>query len=96
MGGVGAWLAAAVGPLARKVLAALGIGVISYAGMMTAVTQALQYARGSWNSMPQDLVFMLGKFGFVDYIALVVGGILAAVSLKASKRFGVLTGGGGA
>jgi len=48
MTGLGTFLNAIAGTLAKRVLSALGIGVVSYAAMSAALNSLLSAAKGAW------------------------------------------------
>lgn len=54
------FLSAALVPLAKKLLAALGIGAVTYIGMNAIVDQAKQHVMTSLQGMPADVVQLIG------------------------------------
>lgn len=85
------FISAGIGVWAKKGVAALGVGVITYAGweaikgqVGTAVTNALGGIGG-------DVYQVLALAGFIDAVGIWLGALTTAVSLLAIKRLGVLT-----
>lgn len=87
-----AWLMALGGPLARRVLASLGIGMVSYAGMSALLESTFDLVVTQLAGLGAETAAILARGGVFDALAIGAGGMLAAASLLAFKRLGVLTG----
>jgi len=87
MGGLGTWLMALIGPLARQVLLSLGVGVVTFVGLSAAVTAALGSAKASLAGLPADITQVLALGGVFTALSILAGGITAGVSMIALKRF---------
>jgi hypothetical protein len=90
MGTLGAFLTAAVGPLAKRVLAALGFGIVSYIGADFAADQLLATARVAWTGAGGEAAAYVAMAGLNDALAIIAGAIVARVSLATMKRFALL------
>jgi hypothetical protein len=90
MSGLGTWLMALVGPLARQVLVALGIGVISYVGFDAAVGQVMVQAKSAWSAQPQAVATWLSMAGANTALSIIAGAITTRLSLTVLKRIGKL------
>jgi hypothetical protein len=86
----GTFLVAAVGPLAKKVLIALGLGFISYAGLATIGSQISSMVIGNYNSLAGDLLQMINLSGFGQFLGLVLGAFTAKIAMTASSFIGRL------
>ena len=86
----GAFFAAAAGPLAKKVLAAIGIGAITYAGFDAIKSQLASAVATMWGGMPADVYAVVALAGFVDAVGVWMGAITTAVALLSFKRLGML------
>jgi len=84
-------LVALAGPLAKKVLSALGIGFITYIGVDTAITAALGAAKANFASVTGDILQIIAMAGFFDAFSAIAGGITAAVTMMVFSRLGKLT-----
>lgn len=85
-----AFLAAAVGPLAIRILAALGISLLTFVGVEAIVGQMVTYITSSWSGMSGDAVALLGLGGLGEGIGMVLGAInarLAMWSLASASRW---------
>lgn len=91
MGTLGAFLAAAVGPLAKRVLQALGIGIISYAGLSVALTAVIDSVKSSWSGMSGPVLDLLQLAGFNTAIGIVLGAMVAKLSFTMTERLGRIT-----
>ncbi len=82
------WLASAVGPLAKKVLVALGIGWLSYTGVQVALDAARSQVVSSWGQIPADIANIVGLFGFSQAAGIILGAISARAGLLVVQRLG--------
>ncbi|WP_423200317.1 DUF2523 family protein [Cupriavidus sp. H19C3] len=85
---MGAFLMALAAPLARQVLVSLGIGLITYVGLDTAVSGALAAAKSSLGQMPASVAAILARGGIFTAMSIVAGGITARMSMMVLKRMG--------
>nr|WP_316639180.1 DUF2523 domain-containing protein [uncultured Roseateles sp.] len=90
MNGLGTWLVALAGPLARRVLASLGLGVVTYVGMDAAIGAILNQARAGWGGMPADVVSYVAMSGANVALSLIAGAIIGRVASIALKRMMLL------
>jgi len=93
MGSLAAWLLAMAGPLAVRVLAALGVGWVSYAGYQLVVTAVVSSVGGLWGGLPAAVAGLSGLLGLTTAVGVMVGGVSARVALVvANKVLGKLGG----
>lgn len=88
MGGLAGFLMALIGPLARQALISLGIGLITFVGVDTAVTGALSAAKGYMGQVPADIAAILARAGMFTAMSVIAGGITARLSMLVLKRMG--------
>ncbi len=86
----GAILQAAAGPLAKRVLSSLGIGLVSFVGLKEGLDQALGYARASWTGMGGDIAAYLAMGGFNTLLSVLAGALIVRASLYATKSLKLL------
>lgn len=91
MGNLVAWLLALVWPLAKKVLVALGIGVLTYSGLSILATQAQNEIVGLWGQVPASMANMAALLGIPQAMGIIIGGIMARVALISAGRLGRVT-----
>lgn len=90
MAGLGSFLVALAAPAARRIAASLGVGVVSYAAVSTALDTALQSAQAAWAGLPSQILGLVGLSGIPDALSIIAGALVARASLVAIKRLGVL------
>lgn len=76
------------GPLAKKVLTSLGIGVITYVGLDTAVNAALSAAKANFSGMTSSMVQIAAMYGFFTALSIIAGGIVGGMTMVMLQRFG--------
>lgn len=76
-----AFLFQAVGPLAIKVLAALGISVLTITGVSEALQGLQAYVQSTWGGMPAVMVQLCGLAGLHTAVGLVLGAYNARLAL---------------
>lgn len=84
-------LTAAAGPIAKRVLVSLGVGIVSYAALSAALSGALTLAKSYFAGMPSDLLNIAAMAGFFDAFSAVAGGMIAAVSIVSTTKLARLT-----
>lgn len=90
MNTLGAFLAAAVGPLAKRVLTALGFGVVSFAAVQAAIGGLLNQAQSAWGGLAGDTAAYLALGGYNTALSILGGALTARVALMVLKRLQVL------
>jgi hypothetical protein len=92
MGGFGTFLASIAWPIVSRVLASMGLGVISYVGLKAALDAAIGSAQGSMGGLAPEVAAILSISGGVTALSILSGGLVASVSLVALKRIGLKSG----
>lgn len=87
MGGIGSWLTLAIGPLVKRALVAVGIGTVSYVGASLALNQLLGAAKSALSGLSADVVQILALGGVFEAMSIIAGGMVAALSYQALKKF---------
>jgi len=85
------FLAAAVWPLAKKVLASLGIGFLTYEGLTLVGAQVQSAVLSSWGAVGGATIQILSLAGFTDAVGIMLSAITAKVALVAIGRLGKVT-----
>lgn len=88
--GWAAFLASSVGPLAKRVLAALGLGFVVWAGADALKAQVGAAVASAWSGVGADVYQVLALAGIVDAMGVWLGALTAIVALLAFKQLGVL------
>lgn len=84
---IAAWLMSIVGPLAFRVLAQLGVGVVTFVGVEAAITGALSAAQSAYSGQPAVVLQFLAIAGVNTALGIMSAGITARLTLMAMKRF---------
>ena len=80
-----------VGPIARRVLIALGVGVVTYAGVDLAVGSLLSQAKAAWGSgLTGSVAQLVAMAGINTALGIICGGIVGRVTMLTLKRMQVL------
>lgn len=87
MASLTSWVISVAGPVVKKALTQLGVGVVAYQGVEMAANALVAQARASWSGMPADVLQLMAISGVNTALGIVVGGIMARISLTVLKRF---------
>lgn len=91
MEGIADWLARITWPLVSRVLAALGVGTVTYTGATTALSSAIANVKAGFLGMTGDILQLMTMAGFFDAMAIMSGGITSALAWMVMKRFALQT-----
>lgn len=90
MSAFGTFLGAIAGPLVKRALTALGMGVVSYAAVSTALTYALDAAKTAWSGIGGETLAIMQIAGVNTVASIYAGALTARVSLLVLKRLQIL------
>lgn len=82
------WLASAVGPLAKRVLSALGIGWLTFEGLGAMVDQARDAVVAAWGGIAANVLTVASMAGVGTAIGIVLGAIVARVTFVMLAKLG--------
>lgn len=91
IGTLGAFLSAVVGPLARKVLVALGFGTVTFVGLTAALNSAVSAAQSAFGGLAAIPAAFLAMSGINAAIGIIVGALVARIALLQLKRLTLLS-----
>lgn len=80
------------GPVVKKALTSIGVGIVTYAGLQAAVSGAIGAAQSAFGGVAAGPAAILAMSGVFTAMGIIAGGITAAVTMVALKRFQILTG----
>ncbi len=75
-------------PIAKKVLLALGIGMITYGGLSLIAGQVVTQVQAYWGQMPISILQIGSLLGIPQSIGILLGAITARVSFVAAGKLG--------
>ena len=90
-GGFAGFLASISWPIVSRVLAALGVGTVTYTGLESAISNGIETARNALTGLTPDVLAILNLAGFFDVMALTAGSLTGAVAWMVLKRFALST-----
>ena len=88
MGSLTVWLLALATPLVKRVLIALGIGVITYAGIDTAFSLVTSQIQSNLGGITGDLANLIALSGTYESIGIILAAISARLSFAAVSKMG--------
>lgn len=81
-----ALLMALAAPIAKRIMIALGFGLVSFAGVSVALNSLLTSAKNAWGGTPADVLNILQLSGSNTAFSIIAGAMVARVGLLAVKR----------
>jgi len=91
MANFGGFLVALAGPIARRVLLSLGLGVVSYAGLALIAEQVKTAVVDNYGALSGNVLDLLNLLGAGQAIGIVLGAIIARAAFAAIARIGVMS-----
>jgi len=76
--------------IAKRVLAALGIGIISYSGISLIISNVTQQINSHLGQTNGSVLQMVTLFGAIDSMSIILGAIATRVTLLSLKKWGIL------
>lgn len=83
-------LQSVAGPIAKRVLSSLGIGLVSYAAINAALEGVKGAVISSYGAISGDIAAILGLAGFGQAIGIVLGAMVARLSYVQLSKLQVL------
>lgn len=91
MATMGAFFQAAIGPLVKRGLSAVGVGVVAFVGVEAALQGAMTAAKSAFGGITGDVLSIMAMYGFFSAIGIIAGGVSAGLSMMVLKRFAKLS-----
>lgn len=85
---IAVWLFAIIVPLVKKVLAALGIGIISYGALTVLFSQVQSSVISSYGAMGTATLQILALGGVTQSVGIILSAISVRVAMIAIGHFG--------
>jgi hypothetical protein len=85
---LGVFLASIAGPIAKKVLAAVGIGVLTYGGLSLIGNQIRDAVLSAWGGVGGSTLQILSLGGVPESIGIILGAFAARIALTSISRLG--------
>lgn len=84
---IAVWLASISWPIVSRILAQLGIGIVSYAAVAGLVTSAINSAKASYSGMIPVIAQFFALAGINTALGIIAGAIAARLTYSVFKRF---------
>lgn len=81
------FIIALVGPVMTRILASLGLSLVSVAGMAGAVTALRSYIVTNASAAPSDGLMLAGLLGLWECLAIILAGVSFVVAWNSSAGF---------
>jgi len=81
---LGAWLLSLAGPLALRVLTALGVGTITFTGVATSLQTLIDMAVSNWAGVGADILALASLAGLPECVGIICGAMVARVGIWAA------------
>lgn len=85
------WLIDISWPVVSRILAALGLGTVTYTGAEAALSGALDSAKASIVGLPSEVMQILAMSGFFEVMSITAGGLVSGLAWMVLKRFALQT-----
>ena len=92
MDSIAQWLSDLTWPIVSRVLAALGVGTVTYTGAQGALSQALSAAKQALAGIGSEVLQLIALSGFFDAMAITSGGLMSGLAWLVLKKFALQTG----
>jgi len=86
-----AWLLAIAGPLAIRVLSALGIGFVTYGGLTLVANQVRDQVLSGLSGLSGSAYQVIAMTGIFESIGIMLGALSARATLMAISKIGRIT-----
>lgn len=82
------WVLGLVAPLVRRILIALGVGLISYGGLALLATEIRDRVLANLSGLTGDAYAVVAMSGAFEAVGILLGALAARAALMAVERFG--------
>ena len=89
---IASWLASITWPIFSRVLAALGVGTVTYTGAQSALEMALSSAKTAFVGIGSEVLQIIAMSGFFDAMSITSGGIMSGLAWLVLKKFALQSG----
>lgn len=79
-----------VTPLVRRVLIALGVGIVTYTGYSAVIDSIKAHIVSEMSGLTGNALQIITLYGLPDAIGIILGAFTTAASLSVAKKFKIL------
>lgn len=80
------WVIALVGPVVKKALVLLGIGVVTYASVTTLAASVVSHAQSNWGQVTGAVLQISSLGGIPEVLGIITGALVARASFVVLGR----------
>lgn len=91
MSNFGAFLLGLAGPLARRVMLSLGLGMVSYAGLALVAAQVRDAIIEKYSTISGSVLELLNLIGFGQAVGIILAAIIARAAFAAVSKIGAMS-----
>lgn len=84
MGSLAALLMGLVGPMVLRALTVLGIGLVTFTGVVAGLNAIIQMAQDNWSALPAAMLALASLAGVPQALGLLAGAMVARVATWAA------------
>jgi len=85
-----AWIIALVSPVVKKVLLALGVGIVTYTGFDLMIGQIRDYINSQMSGLTTEVFQTISLMGVPESFGIILGAYASSAALMQAKRFALL------
>ena len=90
MSAFGTFLVGLAGPVVRRALTSIGVGVVSYAAIATALNAAIDSAKAAFSGFTGDALSILSLSGVPESMSIIAGAMIARVAVMSLSKLELL------
>lgn len=83
--------AAVLGPLLKRILVALGIGAVSYVGVLVVVTQLTDAIASNYSGLPADVIQILRIAKIPNALNIIISAFVTALTVRGLTASGAIS-----
>ena len=87
MANIALWLMALATPLVKRVLVALGIGLVSYAGYTALANQVRDAVLAQWGTLPANFIAIASLAGCGQALGIILSAMIARAGIIAIQKY---------
>lgn len=78
------WIISLAGPIAFRVLLAIGFSTVTFTGVTVAIQSLIDTAVSNWANLPGDVLGLAGVAGIPQAIGIICGAVVARAGMWAA------------
>lgn len=87
---LGVFFSESSGPIAKRVLAALGMGIVSSVGVLEALSAVIASAQSHYSGIGADILGLAGLAGIGNCFGIITGAIVFRLTINSFSKLAIL------